>query len=76
MSSLVNINPRIALFQSFPQLQTYVWPAIEQAIKDLIRPVAERAMKIALTTAEHIIKKVWFYPSPAADRLILCRTSL
>ena len=61
MSSLVNVNPRITLFQAYPQLQTYVWGAIEQAIKDLIRPVAERAMKIALTTAEHIIKKVPTY---------------
>ena len=37
---------------------TYVRPAVERAVQDLIHPVVERSVKIAATTAEHIIKKV------------------
>lgn len=35
-----------------------VRPAIEKAVQDLLAPVVERSIKIALTTAENIVKKV------------------
>ena len=51
-------HTQIALLQQYPQLKQCVKPAVEQAVKDLLLPVAERSIKIALTTTEHIIKKV------------------
>lgn len=37
-----------------------VRPAIEKAVQDLLAPVVERSIKIALTTAENIVKKVLY----------------
>ena len=42
-----------------------VRPAIEKAVQDLLAPVVERSIKIALTTAENIVKKV-------ASNVIMC----
>ena len=50
--------PQIALLQQYPQLKQYIRPAVEKAVQDLLVPVAERSIKIALTTTEHIIRKV------------------
>ena len=33
-------------------------PAIERAVQELVHPVVERSIKICLTTAEMIVKKV------------------
>lgn len=49
---------QITLFQQQPQLRQYVRPAIERAVQELIHPVVERSIKICLTTAEMIVKKV------------------
>ena len=49
---------QITLFQQFPQLKSRVRPSVEKAVQDLLLPVVDRSIKIALTTAEHIIKKV------------------
>ena len=49
---------QIALFQQQPQLRQYVRPAIDRAVQELIHPVVERSIKICLTTAEMIVKKV------------------
>lgn len=43
-----------------PQLKHVVRPAISHAIKELIGPVTERAIKIAMHVTEHICKKVYF----------------
>ncbi|XP_064641680.1 CCR4-NOT transcription complex subunit 1-like isoform X3 [Lineus longissimus] len=51
------INEQIALFQTNPQLKQYVRPAIERSVQDLLPPVVERSIKIALTTCEQIVKK-------------------
>uniref|UniRef100_A0A0K8TC24 CCR4-NOT transcription complex subunit 1 n=1 Tax=Lygus hesperus TaxID=30085 RepID=A0A0K8TC24_LYGHE len=51
------INNQLALFQTHPQLKQFVRPAIESAIEDWIHPVVERAVKIAATTSEQIVKK-------------------
>ena len=39
-------------------MKQMVRPAIEKAVQDLLAPVVERSIKIALTTAENIVKKV------------------
>ena len=49
---------QIALFQQFPQLKVCVRPAVEKAVQELLMPVVDRSIKIALTTTEHIVKKV------------------
>ena len=49
---------QIALFQQLPQLKSCVRQAVEKAVQDLLLPVVDRATKIALTTTEHIVKKV------------------
>ncbi|XP_022920087.1 CCR4-NOT transcription complex subunit 1 isoform X2 [Onthophagus taurus] len=53
----LTINPTILLFQSQPQLKQLVRPAVERAVNEWVLPVAERAIKIALQTCEHIIRK-------------------
>jgi CCR4-NOT transcription complex subunit 1 len=52
------VAPPIQLFQQQPQLKQYIKPAIERAIQEWIHPVVDRAIKIALTTCEQIVKKV------------------
>ena len=55
---MCSLSLQIALLQQFPQLKQMVRPAIEKAVQDLLAPVVERSIKIALTTAENIVKKV------------------
>lgn len=40
------------------QLKACVRPVLERSIQELLVPVVERSIKIALTTCESIIKKV------------------
>ena len=54
----VCVSVQIALFQQFPQLKACVRPAVEKAVQELLMPVVDRSIKIALTTTEHIVKKV------------------
>ena len=49
---------QIAVFQANPQLKTYVRASLERAVQELLPPVVERSIKIALTTCEQIMKKV------------------
>ena len=49
---------QIPLFQQHPHLKQFVRPAIERAVQELVHPVVERSIKICLTTAEMIVKKV------------------
>ena len=51
---------QIPLFQQHPHLKQFVRPAIERAVQELVHPVVERSIKICLTTAEMIVKKVGF----------------
>ncbi|CAI4229027.1 unnamed protein product [Auanema sp. JU1783] len=53
----IQIKASLPLFQLHPQLKTVVRPALTQAIKELIGPVAERAQKIATTVTENLIRK-------------------
>ena len=49
---------QLALFQAHPQLKQFVRPSIERSVQELLPPVVERSIKIALTTSEQIVKKV------------------
>ena len=49
---------QISLLQRYPQLKQCVKPSVEKAVQDLLVLVVERSIKVALTTSEHIIKKV------------------
>ena len=55
---LLSFSLQITLFQQFPQLKSCVLPSVEKAVQDLLLPVVDRSIKIALTTTEHIVKKV------------------
>ncbi|GAB1606660.1 Hypothetical predicted protein [Argonauta hians] len=57
ISHQVVINDQILLFHSHQSLKQCVRPAIERAIHELLPPVVDRSIKIALTTCEQITKK-------------------
>jgi CCR4-NOT transcription complex subunit 1 len=54
----LKINPSLPLFQLNPQLKNVVRNAVNQAVKELIVPVTERAIKVAMTATEHVCRKV------------------
>ena len=49
---------KIGVLQANPQLKQFVRAAVERAVQELLVPVVDRSIKIALTTCEQIIKKV------------------
>ncbi|XP_048461852.1 CCR4-NOT transcription complex subunit 1 isoform X5 [Rhincodon typus] len=53
----ITVNPNIPLFQAHPQLKSYVRQAIERAVQELVHPVVDRSIKIAMTTCEQIVRK-------------------
>lgn len=53
----IKMSATLPLFQVSPQLKHVIRPAITHAIKELIGPVTERAIKIAMHVTEHICKK-------------------
>ncbi|XP_064398380.1 CCR4-NOT transcription complex subunit 1-like [Halichondria panicea] len=57
LSPHIQISPQIGLFQQYPHLKQCVKPSIEKAVQDLLLPVAERSIKIAVTTTDSIIRK-------------------
>lgn len=54
----LKISATIPLFQMNPQLKHVVRPAVDHAVKELIGPVTERAIKVAMTATEHVCRKV------------------
>ncbi|KAL9839323.1 LOW QUALITY PROTEIN: CCR4-NOT transcription complex subunit 1 [Geothlypis trichas] len=52
----ITLNPTIPLFQAHP-LKQCVRQAIERAVQDLVHPVVDRSIKIAMTTCEQIVRK-------------------
>lgn len=48
---------QIPLFQAHPQLKQCVRQAIERAVQELVHPVVDRSIKIAMTTCEQIVRK-------------------
>ncbi|XP_069757058.1 CCR4-NOT transcription complex subunit 1 isoform X5 [Narcine bancroftii] len=53
----ITVNPNIPLFQAHPQLKSYVRQAIDRAVQELVHPVVDRSIKIAMTTCEQIVRK-------------------
>ncbi|KAI5105515.1 CCR4-NOT transcription complex subunit 1, partial [Silurus meridionalis] len=53
----ININGNIPLLQAHPQLKQCVRQAIERAVQELVHPVVDRSIKIAMTTCEQIVRK-------------------
>ncbi|XP_030646162.1 CCR4-NOT transcription complex subunit 1 isoform X2 [Chanos chanos] len=53
----ININMNIPLLQAHPQLKQCVRQAIERAVQELVHPVVDRSIKIAMTTCEQIVRK-------------------
>ena len=53
----LTINHQLELFQMNPPLKNVVRGCVEHAVRELIQPVAERAIKVAMTTTEHVVKK-------------------
>ena len=59
LTSHITINDGLPLLQANPALKQLIQPSIEKAIQDLMVPVVERSIKVALTTCEQIVKKVF-----------------
>ena len=57
VSQFVIINPSISILQQHPHLVQLVAAGINQAIKDIIAPVVERSLTIALITSRELILK-------------------
>ncbi|XP_056273032.1 CCR4-NOT transcription complex subunit 1 isoform X6 [Pseudoliparis swirei] len=53
----ININVNISLLQAHPQLKQCVRQSVERAVQELVHPVVDRSIKIAMTTCEQIIRK-------------------
>lgn len=53
----ITLNPTIPLFQAHPQLKQCVRQAVERAVQELVHPVVDRSIKIAMTTCEQIVRK-------------------
>lgn len=51
---------QIPLLLQYPHLKQSIRPAIERSVQELLFPVVERSIKLCLTTAEMIVKKVNF----------------
>uniref|UniRef100_A0A8C5HTK1 CCR4-NOT transcription complex subunit 1 n=1 Tax=Gouania willdenowi TaxID=441366 RepID=A0A8C5HTK1_GOUWI len=57
LSPHININSTIPLLQTHPQLKQCIRQAVERAVQELVAPVVDRSIKIAMTTCEQIIRK-------------------
>ncbi|EYC32927.1 hypothetical protein Y032_0002g514 [Ancylostoma ceylanicum] len=53
----IKVQLSLPLFQLHPHMKHHVRPALTQAIKELIGPVAERALKIAMIVTETLVRK-------------------
>eukprot|EP00066_Takifugu_rubripes_P027282 XP_011616548.1 PREDICTED: CCR4-NOT transcription complex subunit 1 isoform X1 [Takifugu rubripes] len=53
----ININTSVSLLQAHPQLKQCVRQSVERAVQELVHPVVDRSIKIAMTTCEQIIRK-------------------
>ncbi|CAJ0941330.1 unnamed protein product, partial [Mesorhabditis belari] len=57
ITSHLKIPTHHPLFQMYPTLKGFVKPAVIQAIKELLGPVNDKALKTASTATEHLTKK-------------------
>ena len=51
------VRQQIPLLQARPQLKQCVRQSIERAVQELVHPVVDRSIKIAMTTCEQIVRK-------------------
>ncbi|XP_063970716.1 CCR4-NOT transcription complex subunit 1-like isoform X2 [Lytechinus pictus] len=70
IAPLTSVNAQLAIFQAHPQLRNCVRPAVERAVQELVHPVVDRSIKIALSTCEQIVKKD-FALDPEENRMRL-----
>lgn len=56
----IAVNEQLELFTAHPQLKSFVRPAIERSVQELLAPVVERTLKITLTCCEQIVRKVCY----------------
>ncbi|XP_072169675.1 CCR4-NOT transcription complex subunit 1-like [Diadema setosum] len=66
----ITANAQLVLFQNQPQLRNCVRPAVERSVQELVHPVVDRSIKIALSTCEQIVKKD-FALDPEENRMRL-----
>ena len=45
------------MLQAHPQLKQCVRQSVERAVQELVHPVVDRSIKIAMTTCEQIVRK-------------------
>ena len=53
----INVDTRLPLLKDHPEFNQLIKLAIEKSVQEWISPVIERAIKIAITTCEQIVKK-------------------
>merc|ERR1719309_918919 len=53
----ISVDGRLPLLKEHPELTQLIKLAIEKSVQEWISPVIERAIKIAITTCEQIVKK-------------------
>uniref|UniRef100_A0A914CS85 CCR4-NOT transcription complex subunit 1 n=1 Tax=Acrobeloides nanus TaxID=290746 RepID=A0A914CS85_9BILA len=53
----INIPANLPLFNTYPELKAAVRPAINQAVKELIGAIGERAISVAIAVTEQVCKK-------------------
>merc|ERR1719234_2819719 len=53
----INVEQRLPLLKEHPEFNQLIKLAIEKSVQEWISPVIERAIKIAITTCEQIVKK-------------------
>uniref|UniRef100_A0A1I7ZGD4 DUF3819 domain-containing protein n=1 Tax=Steinernema glaseri TaxID=37863 RepID=A0A1I7ZGD4_9BILA len=63
----LKIRSHLALFKSHPNLKATVRTAIHHAVKELIGPVTDRAIKVAMSVTEHIVRKDFVLDSEEKD---------
>lgn len=57
LHSRPSVSFQISLLQAHPQLKQCVRQSVERAVQELVHPVVDRSIKIAMTTCEQIIRK-------------------
>ncbi|CAF1002727.1 unnamed protein product [Didymodactylos carnosus] len=60
LSTMLEINPNLLLFQHHPRLKTYIHSPIEQAINESLTTV-QRSLKVATSAAETIARKDFMF---------------
>merc|ERR1719192_2826060 len=53
----IQVDSRLSLLKEHPEFNQLIKLAIEKSVQEWISPVIERAIKIAITTCEQIVKK-------------------